>query len=190
MLVWTSVLFESSFKEFLLFFLSIQLNLAGPVCSASHQNWTKFWLALPIVAWGLVFVLSECDLGLVLRKSILIFLILQIKIYFLRISSSKIKGCRYTIQFPQFSDLLSHSTLLSDKVQGVADCSKNSFWVTLNIMLKSSNLQYFLFLPPFNLIFNLIKKYLHPILWSLGSLWVAHKSKIKLIANLFLKMNE
>ena len=43
------------------FFQSIQLNLAGPVCSASHQNLTKFWLALPIDAWGLVFVKVECD---------------------------------------------------------------------------------------------------------------------------------
>ena len=43
------------------FFQSILLNLAEPVCSASHQNLTKFWLALPIDAWGLVFVKSECD---------------------------------------------------------------------------------------------------------------------------------
>ena len=43
------------------FFQSIQLNLAGPVCSASHQNLTKFWLALPMYAWGLVFVKLECD---------------------------------------------------------------------------------------------------------------------------------
>ena len=78
-------------------FQSIQLTLAELVCSASHQNWTKFWLALPIVAWGLVFVFSECDLGLVLRKSILIFSLLKIKIYFLRISSLKI---RVYISFP------------------------------------------------------------------------------------------
>ena len=43
------------------FFQSIQLNLAGPVCPASHQNLTKFWLALPMYAWGLVFVKLECD---------------------------------------------------------------------------------------------------------------------------------
>ena len=43
------------------FFQSILLNLAEPVCSASHQNLTKFWLALLIDAWGLVFVKLECD---------------------------------------------------------------------------------------------------------------------------------
>ena len=42
------------FSSFL--FQSIQLNLAELVCSASHQSLTKFWLALPLVAWGLVFV--------------------------------------------------------------------------------------------------------------------------------------
>ena len=38
-----------------------ELTEGGPVCSASHQNLTKFWLALPIDAWGLVFVKLECD---------------------------------------------------------------------------------------------------------------------------------
>ena len=59
---YTSVLSESSLKKVLpFFFQSIQLNLAGPVCPASHQNLTKFWLALPMYAWGLVFVKLECD---------------------------------------------------------------------------------------------------------------------------------
>ena len=44
-----------------LLFQSFMLYLAGPVCPASHQNLAKFWLALPIDAWGLVFVKSECD---------------------------------------------------------------------------------------------------------------------------------
>ena len=38
------------------------LNLAGPVCSASYQNLTKFWLALPRDAWGPAFVKLEYDL--------------------------------------------------------------------------------------------------------------------------------
>ena len=38
------------------------LNLAVPVCSASYQNLTKFWLALPRDAWGPAFVKLEYDL--------------------------------------------------------------------------------------------------------------------------------
>ena len=44
------------------FLQSIMLNLAGPVCSASYQNLTKFWLALPRDAWGPAFVKLEYDL--------------------------------------------------------------------------------------------------------------------------------
>ena len=61
-------------------------------------------------------------------------------------------------------------------------------------MLKSS-ISSFCF-PPSKLIFNLFKKYfwpkchLCPILWSLGSLLVAHKFKNKLTAALFLNINE
>ena len=44
------------------FLKSIMLNLAGPVCSASYQNLTKFWLALPRDAWGPAFVKLEYDL--------------------------------------------------------------------------------------------------------------------------------
>ena len=61
-------------------------------------------------------------------------------------------------------------------------------------ILKSS-ISSFCF-PPSKLIFNLIKKYfwpkchLLPILWSLGSLWVAHKAQNKLTVALFLKINE
>ena len=42
------------------FFQSIELTLAGPVCSALHQNWNKFWLALPTVAWGPAFIQFKC----------------------------------------------------------------------------------------------------------------------------------
>ena len=44
------------------FLQSIMLNLAVPVCSASYQNLTKFWLALPRDAWGPAFVKLEYDL--------------------------------------------------------------------------------------------------------------------------------
>ncbi len=44
------------------FLQSIMLNLAGPVCSASYQHLTKFWLALPRDAWGPAFVKLEYDL--------------------------------------------------------------------------------------------------------------------------------
>ena len=50
---------ESQFLSGTHFFQSFKLTLAGPVCSALHQNWIKFWLALPIDAWGLVFVKLE-----------------------------------------------------------------------------------------------------------------------------------
>ena len=92
-LIWkASVLSETSPKEVLLLpFLSIQLNLVGPVCSTSHQNWTKFWLALPTVAWGLVFVLIRVWSRTCSWRINFDFLnFLEIKIYFLRISSFKI----------------------------------------------------------------------------------------------------
>ena len=54
----TSVLFEDSMGEdpLSLLFQSFMLYLAGPVCPASHQSLTKFWLTLPIVAGVPVFV--------------------------------------------------------------------------------------------------------------------------------------
>ena len=44
----------SSLSELLLY-------LAGPVCPASHQSLTKFWLTLPIVAGVPDFVQWECE---------------------------------------------------------------------------------------------------------------------------------
>ena len=54
----TSVLFEDSMGEdpLSLLFQSFMLSLAGPVCPASHQSLTKFWLTLPVVAGVPVFV--------------------------------------------------------------------------------------------------------------------------------------
>ena len=53
-----SVLFKSSL------FTKLTLNLVGPVCSASYQNLTKFWLALPTDAWGPAFVKLEYEINL------------------------------------------------------------------------------------------------------------------------------
>ena len=54
------LILESQFFSRTHFFQSLKLTLAGPVCSALHQNWIKFWLALPIVAWGPAFIQLKC----------------------------------------------------------------------------------------------------------------------------------